>query len=334
MILIVKLLALGDVLRTTSLLTPLRRKYKERISWLTSPEAAPLLKGHPDIEEVFVDGRKISRRFDWALSLEENKSAASLAQKACRGRLTGVFLEKNRLRYTKDSSPYYQMSLLNKSPGQGLGRANALKAANKKTYAEIWLQILGLKIPKNREEIRPKLFLTAGDRKAALEISRRHLTRSGKAIGFNPGAGKRWPSKALSIERSREVLRALTKFGRPILVLGGKEEESRNKKIAAGFQNIICPKPEPLRLFAGIIELCQTVVTTDSLTLHLANALSKNAIALIGPTSASELDVCGRGEKITPQKPCDCFYLKNCSRKISCLDQIPISRIVQAVEKY
>lgn len=332
MTLIVKLGALGDVLRTTSLLVPLRREYKNNISWLTSPEARPLLEGHPDVGEIFTDGRKISRRFDLVLSLEENKQAALRAQKACSGRLTGVILKEGRLTYTTDSAPYYGMSLLNQYPEKNLACANALKAANEKTYAEMWLDILGLPEPQNREDIRPKLFLNAKDREEAQNISNRYLIRAGRAIGFNPGAGKRWPSKELSVGQSRGILRALARLHRPILLLGGKEEERRNKQIAAGFQNVIRSKPLKVRSFAGLIELCGAIVTTDSLAFHLSTALAKNSVVLIGPTSASELDVYGRGKKLLPENGCRCFYLKRCINKISCLEKISPIEIIKAVK--
>ncbi len=330
MILIVKLGALGDVLRTTSLLTPLRRKYKEPIYWLTSPEARPLLKGNPDIKGIFSHAQKISLRFDRVLSLEENKTAARCAQKVCCGQLTGVILKDGQLSYTPDSAPYYEMSLLNPNSA----RADELKAANKKTYAEIWLDLLGLPAPKNHEDIRPKLFLNAQDRVEAKNLLRQHLIQAGEAIGFNPGAGKRWPSKEIPIEKSRAILRALSRLKKPILLLGGKEEERRNKKIAKGFKNVFRPKSMPVRSFAGLIDLCSAIVTTDSLAFHIATALSKSAIVLIGPTSSAELDVYGHGEKLSSEKSCHCFYLKYCSQKNSCLNQISSLKIAQTVEQF
>jgi len=58
-ILVVKLAAVGDVLRTTSILPSLARKYPgAEITWITRTNATPLLKGNPLIDRV--------------LSIEEN----------------------------------------------------------------------------------------------------------------------------------------------------------------------------------------------------------------------------------------------------------------------
>ena len=118
-ILIVKLSALGDVLRTTSLLAPLRRKYpRAELWWVTAPAAAPLLKGNPAIKKVLAPAKpealgSLAGGFDLVLSLEEGP-VAEYAAAACRGRLIGVYPEGGGYRYTPSSALYYGMSLLNR----------------------------------------------------------------------------------------------------------------------------------------------------------------------------------------------------------------------------
>jgi hypothetical protein len=52
-ILIIKLAAMGDVLRTTPLLHGLRRTCPDRhITWLTEPNVVPMLQGIPDIDRL------------------------------------------------------------------------------------------------------------------------------------------------------------------------------------------------------------------------------------------------------------------------------------------
>src|SRR5262249_30761115 len=52
-ILILKTAALGDVLRTTSLLPGLHERYEDcRVTWVTAPGAADLLRTHPLIRAV------------------------------------------------------------------------------------------------------------------------------------------------------------------------------------------------------------------------------------------------------------------------------------------
>src|SRR5437763_4593205 len=50
---------LGDVVLTTPLLAALRRRVApRRLAVLVRPEAAPLLVGHPDIDQVLVDDKR------------------------------------------------------------------------------------------------------------------------------------------------------------------------------------------------------------------------------------------------------------------------------------
>ena len=66
-VLIVRTSALGDVVHALPVLTALRRQLPEaRIGWVVEEGMAPLLAGHPDLDELFVvrlrQWRKVSRR--------------------------------------------------------------------------------------------------------------------------------------------------------------------------------------------------------------------------------------------------------------------------------
>ncbi len=324
---IVKTGALGDVLRTTALLRPLSCAYRARIFWLTSKEAKFLLAQNPLIEKIFTAPRQIAQKFDWTLSLEEDKALAQTAQESFSPKITGVIVKDGKLSYTDDSAPYYQMSLLNPDKK----KADNLKRLNRKTFFDLWLSILGLSRFKKSEIARPQIFLTESERKTAFNFARKH-SLSGGAIGFNPGAGSRWPSKELSVAKSREILKKLSALKKPILLLGGREEKKRNKTISKGLSGVIVPPPMPIKAFAALIDFCEILITTDSLAFHIATALKKKVLVLIGPTSSSELDVFGQGEKIVAQ-PCDCFYRPHCSRENSCLNTISESRVFSAVKR-
>ncbi len=324
-ILLIKTGALGDVLRTTALIPPLRHAYGEKICWLTSKAAKPLLEGNPAINKIFTDPQKIHQKFDWVLSLEENRRLAFLAQKLSLKKITGVVCQGKRLSYTPDSSPYYQMSLLNPDKK----KADALKSKNQKTFLELWLSLLGLPRFKKSALAQPQIFLKESDRKTALSFAQEHNLPN-SLIGFNPGAGSRWPSKELSVQKSREILKKLAALKKPILLLGGHEEKARNQKIARSLPHVFLTPVLPLKPFAALIDLCQLVITTDSLAFHIATALKKKVLVLIGPTSSSELDVFGKGERIAVPF-CSCFYRPSCLRRKSCLNSLSPSLIISAV---
>ncbi len=80
-ILIIKLGALGDVLRTTPLLTALRMKYPQaRITWIVEKQHRVALEGNSLIETLLnYDGALLDRlecqTFDWVINLDKEPEA-------------------------------------------------------------------------------------------------------------------------------------------------------------------------------------------------------------------------------------------------------------------
>ncbi|MBI4376079.1 MAG: glycosyltransferase family 9 protein [Elusimicrobia bacterium] len=340
-VLIVKLAALGDVLRTTSLIVPLRRRYPDcRIWWATSSAARPLLERHPGIERLIEPEElaALPRRFDLVLSLEERQKTARLAAALCRGSLVGVISQGRRLGYTPSSGLYYDMSLLNRDPDGGLERANELKRRNRLSYARIWSSILHLPQPAGEDGRGPRLYLSRMERARARAWYRLHIPGARRPIAFNPGAGRRWPAKQIPEHKAAMLLAALhRRFLRPLLLLGGPEERPRNRDIAAAARKL-CPEARivpadtlGLRDFAAVVETAAAVVSTDSLALHVAVALGRPAVALVGPTSAAELE--GGSARVLKTGECACFYRPRCRRRLSCLGSMPEESILRCVAR-
>src|SRR6185312_17500865 len=81
---IIKVGALGDVVRTTSLLPALRRVYPDMVlTWITCEAALPLVAGNPDVAEAVTiesdDHRWRSARYDWLISLDDDEALCRLA---------------------------------------------------------------------------------------------------------------------------------------------------------------------------------------------------------------------------------------------------------------
>jgi len=49
---------------------------------------------------------------------------------------------------------------------------------------------------------------------------------------------------------------------------------------------------------------CDLAVTGDTLAMHLSLALGKRNVALLGTTSAAEIELYGLGEKVVPKMEC------------------------------
>jgi len=84
-LLVVKLDAMGDVLRSTALLPPLAEVHpRAAITWITRKESVPLLQGNPYVAEVLELGPEAlvnlqTRTFDRVINLDASKTSAALA---------------------------------------------------------------------------------------------------------------------------------------------------------------------------------------------------------------------------------------------------------------
>ncbi len=87
----------------------------------------------------------------------------------------------------------------------------------------------------------------------------------------------------------------------------------------------------PVRHFAGMVGLCDVVVTGDTLAMHLALAQARRTVALFGPTSAPEIEMYGYGEKVVPKMECLGCYKNNCDFVPNCMDLISVDMVQAAV---
>src|SRR6185295_1139781 len=110
-----------------------------------------------------------------------------------------------------------------------------------------------------------------------------------------------------------------------ILLYGGPEERERNNALAgiAPDRLVDTGTGNSLRQFGALVDLCDVMVTGDTMALHLAAALRKRIVALFGPTSAVEIELYGRGAKVIPSTmPCLGCYLSDCDIRLSCMENI------------
>jgi len=139
-ILVLKLGASGDVVRTTSLL----RRLQAEVVWLTSPVNLELLTARPEtVRPVAWEGREAlrGRRYDLVVNLEDTVEVAAYARTLDAGQKFGAYLDgSDTLCYTDDSRGWFDMSLISR---YGKERADALKLRNRRTYQELVFEGLG-----------------------------------------------------------------------------------------------------------------------------------------------------------------------------------------------
>ncbi len=320
-ILILKTGALGDVLRTTSILPGLVEAHPGvRVTWLTAHGAAPLVQHHPLVAEIVtLDPRSEAeaqaaarelggRRWGWVLSFDDELPLCRLASALGAERLSGAHLDATgRRAYTADVGPWFDMGLLSV---HGKDVADRLKVENRRSHPEIFAAMLGIRMG------RPELPLAEELRAAAR--ARLGERGPGARIGLNTGAGGRWVSKQLDPECTVALARLLARDlpERPTFVLfGGPEERERNRGLRAALERhadelavLDAGTDNGLLEFAALVDACDLLVTSDSLALHVALARGVPLVAFFAPTSADEIELYGLGEKVRSTAPDYCSY--------------------------
>lgn len=326
-VLIIKLDAPGDVLRTTCILPELKKSRPDcRISWLTRPEAAPLLVNNPYIDEIITTDAELPLRlaaeeFDRVLSFDNNPDGARMAS-CCRAAIKLGF----------GCNPRGQVYPLNPEAEEWflMGVFDPIKQANRKSYPRIVHEIAGL----SWDGQRPVLMLDAAEQAFAARFAKQqHLTAQGPVIGLFTGAGRRWRGKAWSEAGFAGLIELLLKEGRELLLLGGLEEKERNRRLLEQFPGQLvdggCDNSQ--REFAALTGLCDLLVTADTLALHVATALGKKVVVLVGPTSAAEIELYDSGVIVTPNEACRCYYHAECRFSPSCMETLPAAKVHAAV---
>ena len=332
-ILIIKIGALGDVLRTTCILPGLRAKFPQsKISWLTDNSAAPLLENNSLIDKLlFSQDAKKTNLFgalnvDLTISLDDDHNATALASQIATRKLIGAYLGKSGPTYTPDSSPWFNMGLISKL---GKKEADHLKKINAKSIPQLLSQILQISTST------PVLTIPKAASDRAINFGQRHNPKKKPVIGLNTGAGPRWQFKSLSIEKTASLADQISqRLNVEIFIFGGPEERSRNTRIIhlANSHVVDTGTGNSIIEFAALLSQCSVLVSSDSLALHIANSLKIPTVVFFGPTSSAEIEVSQKGAKISPAMDCLTCYKRSCSKKPNCMDNLELEKILAAIE--
>jgi heptosyltransferase-2 len=327
-ILIIKTGALGDVVRSSFVAQALKDKYsskKTKIYWITSKLAKSFFLNNLYVDKVFIEEEKNKLKeiqFDVVVNLEEDEENAKFTSLLKPKIIYGFYWKKGIVPSTS-AKYWFDMSILGKKPENDI-----LKKKNKKTHRQILCDIIEVK---NYEKYEPFLKLTSRQRIFAESFKKRYNLSKGNLIfGINTGSADRWP-KQLSIEKTAELIDLIyQKHQAKIILFGGENEYERNQKILSLSHSPVIDAGcnNSLEDFYSLISLCDFFITADTLGLHLALALKRKIICLVGPTSSSEIDMYKRGEKVIAKSNCLCCYKKNCDS----MNKIDILEILSKID--
>ena len=141
-ILIAKLGATGDVVRTT----PLLRRLSGQITWLTAAKNVVLLQGlQENLRCLPWEKRELVQNsvYDLVINLEDDLEVGLFLKALSCKQVFGAYVDSNNLlRYTDDSRSWFDLSLISI---HGRKKADQLKLLNRQTYQEMIFEGLGFR---------------------------------------------------------------------------------------------------------------------------------------------------------------------------------------------
>jgi ADP-heptose:LPS heptosyltransferase len=319
-ILIIKLGAIGDVIRTTPLIIKFKQLYPNaHFTWITLyPDVFPT----DEIDNILrLDAISIFKitndSFDIAINLDKDKEACML--------LTSVnAIEKYGFLY---SNGHIDIATENAKHKLLTGLFDNISKINKKSYLEEIFEICHLDFNYEEYLIRLNEHLVIKWHK---EINNK--SKGKKIIGLNTGCGERWKTRLWPNEYWIDLINRLQNLGYFCMLLGGSDEDEQNR-IYANKTGAHYPGHFSLEEFFSLSSSCDVIITPVSLMMHIAIALKKQMILFNNIFNPHEFELYGRGILMEPTSGCDCFYGNTCKRDISCMHDISVEDVANNVIK-
>lgn len=311
-ILIIKLGAIGDVLRTTPLLRRIRREYpRSKIFWLTYfPDAVPrswvdeILRFSP---EAILSLEAIP--FDWVINLDKDHFACALTTKLQYQRLSGFTVREGII---VPADTYAEQKYLT-------GLFDDVSQQNTLSYLEEIFAICQWEFQKEEYIIEPE--------PCALSIP-----NDGKPIvALNPGCGRRWTARRWPLEYWIALIQMCQQQHLFPMLVGG-EEDRQELDFLVEKTGVFFPGVLPLRNFFFLLSRADVLVTPVTMALHAAIGVQTPVVLFVNIFNPAEFELYDRGILLQPPKACQCYFQSQCSNpEYFCLDSLTPQMVFDAV---
>lgn len=334
-IVVIKLGALGDVIRTLSLIPGLRRRHPEaHITWVTLPNAHRMLSEHTGIDRLLTfDGitalRLAQENFDLAINLDKEAEPCALMNSLQADTKLGIGLSPHGTPVPINPQAHHYFHL---------GLCDDLKFQhNRKTYQHLIYEALGLTYRGERYELDlPDDAITH----AQTYLRARGWYPDLPTIGINTGAGGVFANKMWTPDDIAALIKQIELAipSAQIVLLGGPGERPGIDRIKGllerhGLSNLTIDSgtDHDELTFASLVDACDVIFTGDTMAMHVAIARGKGVVAWFGPTCEQEIDLFGRGEKLASQVACAPCYTRVCTQADRCLKGVSPEEATAAI---
>lgn len=319
-ILIIKLGAMGDVIRSTPLIVKYRELYPDcHITWLShSPEVLPkdkideILKWNET--SIFIIQNK---KYDIAINLDKEEEACILLEKLEAKEKYG-FIWNNE--HIDAATPAATHKLIT-------GFFDHYSQKNTKNYLEEIFEICHLQF--NDE---PYLLNYNKNLAEQWQTKIKEKSKGKTIVGLNTGVGNRWATRLLPEEHWVSLINLLLKNDFYPIILGGPQENEKNQNFA-NKTGAYYPGTFSLEEFFAISSNCEIILTQVSMMMHIATALKKKMVLMNNIFNKHEFYLYNRGIIVEPKSGCDCYYGNKCKREISCMYDIKPETLLKEILK-
>ncbi|MBN2466719.1 MAG: glycosyltransferase family 9 protein [Deltaproteobacteria bacterium] len=340
-ILIVRLGAIGDVIRTLPALRALRSNLPEAyLAWAVEDRAASLLTNHPDLDKVFIIPRKNWQ--DRLFSVETLKEVVRFIQALRQERFEMVLdfhglFKSGLITYLSGAEMRLGYSRRFCKEGNFLFTTHRIslpvEKINRVEKNLFLVKELGLDVTEHT----PLIPITEEDRAFAdaLFLSRR-ASASHPFIIMHPGSSHTTPYKRWAPQRFAQTADILIqRYHATIFFTAGKDEWHLVRTVTDAMKESsyeLC-RTETLLQLAEIIRRCDLYIGNDTAPMHMAAFLGTPVIALFGPTDPVENAPYGNNHVVMLRKEVSCnpCRKRDCQKGI-CMDAIEVEAVVKSAD--
>ncbi len=323
-ILIVLLGAIGDVVRALPLLQRLRAGYPAaRITWAVEPAAAPVLQGHPALDEVLIFERqggtaaflrflrRVRRgRFDLTLDLQRH-AKSGLVSFASRAPVRVGFHRRN----AKELNWLWNTHTIEPVEPRGWKLEQYLRFAALLELPEV-APSFGIRLEPDEEARVTALLATVRRPFGAFFL------------------GSTWESRLWFPEGFAKVGDELDRLGFDSVLLGGADAvgiAAETRRFARATPLDLTGKTT-LRESYGILARARVAIGPDSGPMHLAAAAGTPVVSLWGATTPARSAPSGSEDLVLVGRvACAPCYRRTCPIGRQCMQQITPARVLANV---
>jgi lipopolysaccharide heptosyltransferase I len=339
-ILLIKPSSLGDVVHALPVLHGLRRRYPSAtIDWLISTALAPLLEGHPDLDKLVPFDRRRYAQLAWNPWAAAEFAAFVRRLRAAKYdlviELQGLFRTGFFARTTgasvrigpsdaREGASWFYSHRIPSRPADTHAADRNLAVAELLGFEDAPLEF--------------NLGLTDTDRASAADLlSNARIGDARPLIAVLPGA--RWDTKMWPAERFAQVIDELQENQGRCVLIGGPNEQGLCRRVGGLCRTRpadLCGRTG-LRQMAAILERADLVLGHDSGPMHVAVALGRPVVCIIGPTNPTRTGPYRCPDSIVRLDldcaPCYFKKLSQCPYDHRCMRELEPDRVTAAVQR-